>query len=131
LFTDFITDAAAPPLPLPLAHAEGRFVSASPAVQERLAKGEGIALVYSTRDGKTAEAFPDNPNGSSFAIAAMTNRAGNVLALMPHPERASWYHQVPRRVGGDWGLGRDRLTREQLFAPGPGSGFFSALKRVI
>lgn len=130
VFTEFMAETA-PPLPLPLAHAEGRFVSSSPVIQKRLADGERIALVYSTRDGATAGAFPENPNGSSYAIAGMTNKAGNVLALMPHPERAAWYHQVPRRVGGEWGAGRDRVTSQQLFAPGPGSGFFSALKKVI
>jgi phosphoribosylformylglycinamidine synthase len=130
VFTDFMADAEGV-LPLPLAHAEGRFVTSSPAVRGRLAKGEGVALVYATRDGGAAESFPDNPNGSLYAIAGMTNRAGNVLALMPHPERAAWYHQVPRHVGGDWGAGRDRLIRERLFSPGPGSGFFTALKKVI
>lgn len=131
LFTDFMGNGVKEPLPLPLAHAEGRFVSSSPAVLSRLENGDGVALVYATPTGETAVDFPDNPNGSAFAIAGMTNRAGNVLALMPHPERAAWYHQVPRQVGGTWGAGRDRLVSDRLFAPGPGSGFFAALKRVL
>ncbi len=129
LFTEFLDDGN--PLPLPLAHAEGRFVSSSPAVNDRLRRGEGIALVYSTSGGSPAVSFPDNPNGSAFAIAGMTNAAGNVLALMPHPERAAWYHQVPRHVGGVWGEGRDLLTRDRLFSPGPGRGFFESLRHAI
>ncbi len=33
--------------------------------------------------------YADNPNGSIDAIAGITNEAGNVVGLMPHPERAS------------------------------------------
>jgi phosphoribosylformylglycinamidine synthase subunit PurQ / glutaminase len=33
--------------------------------------------------------YADNPNGSVHAIAGITNEAGNVVGLMPHPERAS------------------------------------------
>jgi len=128
VFTEFM-DAA--PLPLPMAHAEGRLATASGDVRARLESGEGVALVYTGPDGETAERFPENPNGSLFAIAGLTNPTGNVLALMPHPERASWQHQVPRHVGGDWGRGRDGLARESLFAPGPGAGFFASLRKVL
>jgi hypothetical protein len=54
-----------------------------------------------------------------------------VLALMPHPERGAWYHQVPRHVGGKWGHGRDFVARGDLFAPGPGMGFFTSLKKAL
>ena len=39
--------------------------------------------------------FPFNPNGSQDDIAALTNKNGNVLALMPHPERAFYHYQTP------------------------------------
>jgi phosphoribosylformylglycinamidine synthase I len=119
------------PVPLPVAHAEGRFVTSSPEVRSRLEAGLGVAVVYAKPDGGTADSFPDNPNGSMFAIAGLTNPAGNVLALMPHPERAAWYHQVPRHVGGGWGRGRDGLTAQRLFEPGPGAAFFAALKKAL
>jgi phosphoribosylformylglycinamidine (FGAM) synthase-like amidotransferase family enzyme len=118
-------------LPLPLAHAEGRFVTASPAVRARLEAGDGVAVLYAAVDGTTADSFPDNPNGSMFAIAGLTNAAGNVLALMPHPERAAWYHQVPRAVGGEWGRGRDEVGPDRLFSSGPGAGFFVSLKKAL
>lgn len=129
VFTDFMDGGEA--VPLPLAHAEGRFVTSSPDVRQRLESGEGVAVVYTTPGGQPAESFPDNPNGSMFAIAGLTNATGNVLALMPHPERAAWFHQVPRHVGGEWGRGRDSLVGDRLFAPGPGAGYFASLKRAL
>ncbi|MFA5026372.1 MAG: phosphoribosylformylglycinamidine synthase subunit PurQ, partial [Candidatus Methylomirabilota bacterium] len=46
-----------------------------------------ILFRYATPDGQvTAEA---NPNGSLENIAGVTNQAGNVVGLMPHPERAA------------------------------------------
>ena len=129
LFTDFVDGDE--PMPIPLAHAEGRFVTSSADVRSRLEAGQGVAVVYTTPDGRAADSFPDNPNGSMFAIAGLTNAAGNVLALMPHPERAAWYHQVPRHVGSAWGRDRDGLTAQRLFAPGPGAAFFGALKKAL
>jgi len=129
VFTEFMDGDE--PLPIPLANAEGRFVTASDGVRARLEAGDGVAVLYATPEGRTAESFPDNPNGSMFAIAGITNAAGNVLALMPHPERAAWYHQVPRHVGGSWGRDRDGLETGRMTAPGPGAGFFESLKKAL
>ena len=133
LFTNFMDGIAEDnaTLPIPLAHAEGRFVTASGDVASRLGAGEGVALLYATGDGATAEGFPDNPNGSTHAIAGVTNPAGNVLALMPHPERAAWLHQVPRRVGGAWAVRRAEAATGGMYAAGPGRGFFEALKKEL
>ncbi len=49
--------------------------------------GPQVAFRYCDEDGRLLEAA--NPNGSTDAIAGITNRAGNVLGLMPHPERAA------------------------------------------
>ena len=62
-------------------------------MRERL--GEHVALTYRDPDGQVARRFPWNPNGSLLAAAGLTNRAGNVLAMMPHPERAVLEAQVP------------------------------------
>jgi len=133
VFTDFLDGAHedAGTVPIPLAHAEGRFVTASETMTESLSEGNGVALLYAASNGSTAESFPENPNGSTFAIAGVTNPAGNVLALMPHPERAAWIHQVPGRVGGVWARKRAEARSESLFAPGPGHGFFESLKRGL
>jgi phosphoribosylformylglycinamidine synthase I len=118
-------------IPIPLAHAEGRFVTASEDTARRLEREEGVALVYASPDGQAARSFPDNPNGSLLAIAGVTNPGGNVLALMPHPERATWLHQVPRGVGGYWGNLRDRAGPDAMYRPGPGWGFFESLRREL
>jgi phosphoribosylformylglycinamidine (FGAM) synthase-like amidotransferase family enzyme len=125
LTTDCIT------VPVPVAHAEGRFVTALRAVEEQLGRGNRIALYYAGPDGRTAEIFPGNPNGSMAAVAGVTNSEGNVLALMPHPERASWLHQVPRQAGGFWGRRRAMAGAEALFGPGPGRGFFISLQQAL
>ncbi|HEX5500212.1 MAG TPA: phosphoribosylformylglycinamidine synthase subunit PurQ, partial [Thermomicrobiales bacterium] len=53
-----------------------------------------IGLTYCAADG-TATGAADDPNGSDGAIAALTNDAGNVLGLMPHPERCVMPGQAP------------------------------------
>ncbi len=131
VFTDFMEERPTDPIPIPLAHGEGRFVTASEDVRSRLEKGDGVALVYCAPNGAAATAFPENPNGAQFAIAGLTNPAGNVLALMPHPERGAWAYQVPRRVGGRWGRSRDGVGPKDLFTPGPGRGFFESLRRAL
>lgn len=74
------------PLRIPIAHGEGRYVADAETL-DRL-EGEGrVAFRYVDADGNpTAEA---NPNGSERNIAGVLNAAGNVLGLMPHPERAT------------------------------------------
>nr|BBH94197.1 hypothetical protein KTA_23960 [Thermogemmatispora argillosa] len=69
------------PLELPVAHGEGRFVLADGEQLEELRRHEQIALLY---DG---DGYPANPNGSLANVAGLCNPAGNVLGLMPHPER--------------------------------------------
>jgi phosphoribosylformylglycinamidine synthase len=79
---------------LPVAHGEGKVVVKSPRHLEDLKKNKSIALQYVTEDGKLM-GYPHNPNGSIFNIAGMTNLEGNVLGLMPHPERFVASHQHP------------------------------------
>jgi len=70
-------------LRLPIAHAEGRYY----ADEETLARLEGEGLVvfrYAPLKGE--EDY--NPNGSLHDIAGIVNEKGNVLGMMPHPERA-------------------------------------------
>jgi len=128
LFTEFMDDA---PIPVPLAHAEGRFVTSDDGVRSRLEAGEGVACVYTDTGGARATAFPENPNGSLFGAAALTNPKGNAMAIMPHPERAAWMHQLPRAAGGDWGRRRDEAGTTDMFSAGPGRGFFTSLARAL
>ncbi len=61
---------------LPIAHGEGRY-HCDQETLKKLIDNDLIALKYN-----------NNPNGSIFDIAGITNKKGNVLGLMPHPERA-------------------------------------------
>jgi phosphoribosylformylglycinamidine synthase len=71
-----------------VAHKEGRLLVRDPGVLARLREEGQIALRYiDPRDPRAAAAYPGNPNGAVDAIAGITNPRGNVLGLMPHPER--------------------------------------------
>ena len=61
--------------------------------------------------------------------AGITNRAGNILAFMPHPERASWLRQVPLELKKAWGESRRAAVGswEALEGPGPGRIVFQSL----
>ncbi|MBI5598928.1 MAG: phosphoribosylformylglycinamidine synthase subunit PurQ [Deltaproteobacteria bacterium] len=73
-------------LRLPIAHADGNYFTDGDTLK-RLEDNGQIIFRYSTPDGEvSAEA---NPNGSLGNIAGIVNRGGNVLGLMPHPERVS------------------------------------------
>ncbi|MBI4129234.1 phosphoribosylformylglycinamidine synthase I [Candidatus Peregrinibacteria bacterium] len=74
-------------LHLPIAHGEGRFTTRDPDVLRELQDRDLIAFSYCDVDGNVSDVFPVNPNGSLFGIAGLCNPTGNILALMPHPER--------------------------------------------
>jgi len=118
------------PIPLPVAHAEGRFTSRDGALMEALLHAGQLAFRYVSHEG---EAPGDhNPNGAELDTAGMTNDRGNVLALMPHPERATWLRQVPAALPGPWGRARRqaRGRPDRLDSPGPGMASFRALARA-
>ncbi len=75
-------------LRLPIAHADGRY-QCDDATYARLEAEGRIAFRYCTEDGDLEEGYETNPNGSRGNIAGVYNGAGNVLGLMPHPERAA------------------------------------------
>ena len=86
----------------PVAHREGRFVLRDPDMVDRLRENGQIALTYRVSAGEgdqepgAAEgAYPANPNGSVLDIAGICNEKGNVLGLMPHPERFVHRLQAP------------------------------------
>ncbi len=72
---------------LPIAHGEGRFVTTDPDVILELKKNDQIAFSYCDKDGRTSDDASVTPNGAQFGAAGICNPAGNVIALMPHPER--------------------------------------------
>jgi phosphoribosylformylglycinamidine synthase subunit PurQ / glutaminase len=71
---------------LPIAHGEGNYFC-DPATLTEMWRAGQVLFRYCEPDGAVT---PDaNPNGSVENIAGIANRAGNVVGLMPHPERAS------------------------------------------
>jgi phosphoribosylformylglycinamidine synthase subunit PurQ / glutaminase len=73
-------------LELPVAHAEGRLVCRDEGTQRALIEGASAALCYVGANEGPCE-YPANPNGSAGDIAGLTDPSGQVLGLMPHPER--------------------------------------------
>jgi phosphoribosylformylglycinamidine synthase subunit PurQ / glutaminase len=77
-------------LQIPVAHAEGRltFGENESECLRKLEDNKQIIFKYTNSDGKPANnIFPQNPNGSAADIAGITNKKGNILGMMPHPER--------------------------------------------
>ncbi|HWG51996.1 MAG TPA: phosphoribosylformylglycinamidine synthase subunit PurQ [Gemmatimonadaceae bacterium] len=89
--------AAGQMLRLPVAHGEGRF-TASAETLDRLDQEGRVVFRYVDAAGAVTEAA--NPNGSMRGIAGIVSAEGNVLGLMPHPERA-----VEAVLGSTDGLG--------------------------
>lgn len=71
---------------IPIAHAEGRYV-APPLEIARLNREKRVAFRFCGEDGNVGP--ESNPNGSMESITGILSGGGNVLAMMPHPERSS------------------------------------------
>ncbi|GAB4208442.1 MAG: phosphoribosylformylglycinamidine synthase I [Roseiflexaceae bacterium] len=97
------------PIEVPVAHGEGRFLTAGPQTLAALRAGGQVALRYVADDGAPAQ-YPADPNGSDDGIAGVCNPAGNVLGLMPHPEDAILPTQHPRWTRQPWRTEGDGLA---------------------
>jgi phosphoribosylformylglycinamidine synthase len=73
---------------MPIAHAEGRYY-----LEDEEEARELAVFQYSNPSGLVVEEV--NPNGSVQNVAGIANQAGNVIGLMPHPERASFSKLTP------------------------------------
>ena len=73
-------------LTLPIAHGEGRYYADSDTLQN-LEDNQQILFRYVNCQGEITE--DSNPNGSLYNIAGISNKQGNILGMMPHPERAA------------------------------------------
>ncbi|MGA7161568.1 MAG: phosphoribosylformylglycinamidine synthase subunit PurQ [Bacteroidota bacterium] len=72
-------------LKIPIAHGEGNYFASRETI-ESLQENDQIVFRYCSKSGEIDEA--SNPNGSLLNIAGITNKEGNVMGMMPHPERA-------------------------------------------
>jgi phosphoribosylformylglycinamidine synthase subunit PurQ / glutaminase len=73
-------------LRMPVAHGEGRFVAADDTLRLLEAEGRVVLRYVAATEGSP---FQPNPNGSANHIAGISNAEGNVVGVMPHPERAA------------------------------------------
>ena len=71
---------------VPFAHAEGRFIIPEDLLTS-LINNNQTPFRYCDDSGNIINEFPVNPNGSVYNAAAVCNPSGNVMAMMPHPER--------------------------------------------
>ncbi|NOX19128.1 MAG: phosphoribosylformylglycinamidine synthase subunit PurQ [Chlorobi bacterium] len=83
IFTNKISEDI---LKIPIAHGEGNYFADDKTLEE-LQENNQIVFQYSSPEGETTDKF--NPNGSKLNIAGIVNKNGNVLGMMPHPERSS------------------------------------------
>ncbi len=94
----FLTGMEGSRLPIATSHGEGR----AEFTDHNARLAANVALRYVDNDGKTAQRYPANPNGSVDGICGLTNDDGRVTIMMPHPERVarttqnSWHPD-------DWG----------------------------
>jgi phosphoribosylformylglycinamidine synthase subunit PurQ / glutaminase len=93
-------------LTVPIAHGEGCYVAADE-VLDRLEREDRVIFRYCDRNGRLTP--ESNPNGSARSIAGIINDRGNVLGMMPHPERA-----VEPLLGSMDGVGLFRSLGEHL-----------------
>jgi phosphoribosylformylglycinamidine synthase len=84
-------------LKIPIAHNEGNYYADEKTLKE-LVKNNQIVFQYCSPTGGVSQKF--NPNGSRMNIAGIINKEGNVLGMMPHPERA-----MEKLLGSDDGVG--------------------------
>ena len=105
----------------PSAHAEGKLIFESEDILQKVKENDQIVFRYTTSDGSEPD-YPWNPNGSAEDIAGICNSQGNVLGLMPHPERVFNRYTHP-----DWTRSENKSSEEH----GDGKPLFeSALKYV-
>jgi phosphoribosylformylglycinamidine synthase subunit PurQ / glutaminase len=110
--------AAGAVIPAWASHGEGRL--AAPASElEKIERDGHAAFVYCDARGERVAAH----NGSAHDIAGLTNREGNVLAIMPHPERDAWTFM---HRDGDADKAAARGDAAAMLAPSGGSRFFAA-----
>jgi phosphoribosylformylglycinamidine synthase I len=108
-------------IPAWASHGDGRLV-ASAGELARLERDGHVAFLYAERDGCVVDA----PNGSALRAAALVNREGNVLGIMPHPERDAWtYQHLDASRAGGGGNARAML------APSGGIRFFEYFARAV
>ncbi len=86
-------------LRIPIAHTEGRILfpeNRKETIMQQLINNDQLVFRFVNSHGTYPNGhYPTNPNGSMYDITGLCNPQGNVLGLMPHPERAIYSWQLP------------------------------------
>jgi phosphoribosylformylglycinamidine synthase len=93
---------------LPSRHGEGRFVAESDGALARLDAAGQLPFRYVDAEGRVAEHWPENPNGSALGVAGVCDATGRILGLMPHPDAFlyPWHHP-------DWARRRKEIEARE------------------
>jgi phosphoribosylformylglycinamidine synthase I len=101
---------------LPIAHGEGRYIIDKSDYKE-MKKNNEIAFTYTKGEMCEYQNLKANPNGAMHDIAGVLGYNGRVLGLMPHPERAMFFHHLP-----NWQLKKETESRKKKPATSDESG---------
>lgn len=114
-------------LSVPIAHGEGKLY-ASEKTLHTLKRNKLIALRYVKGDMCTHQNLPANPTGTLDDIAGITDKTGRIFGIMPHPERAMFFTQLP-----NWPILAEKLRRAGKPLPkyGPGLEIFKNAVRYF
>jgi len=107
-------------LSVPVAHGEGKFV-APKEILDKLSRSKSVAFAYAKGEMCGYQNLSANPNGSLRNIAGVLGYRGRIMGMMPHPERAMFFSQLP-----NWQFTREARERKRRPLPrfGPGIEIF-------
>ena len=108
----------------PVRHGEGRLIGENVDVLKKLKDQGLVALQYLDSTGSVTENYPENPNGSVLGIAGITNKQGNVIGMMPHPEANLSLYNHP-----NWG--QLKANDPSISEEGDGLAFFKTLLKHL
>ncbi len=104
-------------LSVPIAHGEGKLYTTEK-IFNQMKKKHMIAARYIKGETCNYQSLKANPNGSLDDIAAITDESGKILGMMPHPERAMFFTQLPH-----WPILKEQYQRMRKEIPNVGPGF--------
>lgn len=103
-------------LSVPIAHGEGKLFT-DKKILESIKKKNLIAATYIQGEVCDFQNLPANPTGTVEDIAGLTDQTGRILGMMPHPERAMFFTQLPH-----WTYLKEVYKREGRKLPDDGPG---------
>ena len=101
---------------LPIAHGEGRYIISENEYKEMKKNGQ-IAFIYTKGEMCEFQNMKANPNGAMHDIAGVLSKNGRILGMMPHPERAMFFHHRP-----DFQMKKELAKRKKVKLPEEGFG---------